>query len=210
MKNNLFIVAKSGWSYLGYSAAACLLFFILDMNFLLFLSLLSMLFFLYIFRNPEREMPLVQKSALISPVDGVISAVEELEGSEYRYKIEIDSSCSDVAVLRLPMNAKAISSRMVNGTRVSKKSKLFSALNEYAEIVFLDNEGNSVKIKHQLKQSFAPIDIDLPLNQELLQSARYGCMVNGVTTLFIQSNFRLNVKVGEEVKASTTLLGYFS
>jgi len=210
MQNNLFIIAKSGWKYIGYALAAFIIFFILDIEFLAFLALVTIAFLLYLFRNPEREMPFLQKNALLSPVDGVITAIEEVQNSEYRYKIEIESSYCNVGVLRLPMNAKVTSFKMVHGSRMSQKSKLFSSLNEYAEILFVDSEENSVKINHRLKQSFAPIDIYLQMNQELVQGARYGSMINGVTSLYIESNFRLNVTVGQELSASKTLIGYFS
>jgi len=63
---------------------------------------------------------------------------------------------------------------------------------------------------HRLKQSFDSIHIDAFVNQTRLQGGRYGVMLNGVTTLYLPLNFRLNVNVGNQVKASETLVGYFS
>ncbi|MEN4054108.1 MULTISPECIES: phosphatidylserine decarboxylase [Sulfurimonas] len=210
MRNNLFIIAKSGWRYIGYAASAFLLFSIIDLEFFAFLSFVVMLIFVYVYRNPERQMPFYQQNSFIAPADGVVTAIEELEDSEYAYKIEIESSYFDVGVLRVPMNAQVASINIVRGSRVGKNSKLFSLLNEYAELLFVDNENNSVNIVHREKQGFAPIDIDLVKGQELMQGARYGVMVNGVTSIYLKSNFRLNISVGQELRASETLIGYFS
>ena len=210
MRNNLFIIARSGWRYIGYSAAAFLLFSILDLEFLAFLAFAAMLLFVYVYRNPERQMPFYQQNSFIAPADGVVTAIEELQDSEYTYKVDIESSYFDVGVLRVPMNAKVASIKVVRGSRVGKNSKLFGLLNEYAELLFIDSANNSVKIVHREKRSFAPLDIDLVKEQELMQGARYGVMLNGVTSIYLKSNFRLNISVGQEIKVSETLIGYFS
>jgi len=210
MRNNLFIIAKSGWKYIGYAAVAFVVFSILDLDFLALFAALFTIFFIYAFRNPEKEMPFYQENSLVAPADGVITAIEQLEDSEYAYRVDIESSYFNIAVLRVPMNAKVESIETVKGARNAKNSKLFPLLNEYAELVFVDNAENRVKVLHRLKQSFAPIDIDLVQNQELMQRARYGTMINGVTSIYLKSNFRVNVSVGQESSASETLLGYFS
>jgi len=35
-------------------------------------------------------------------------------------------------------------------------------------------------------------------------------MMSGISELYLPKNFRLNISQGDEVKASQTLLGYFS
>ncbi len=155
-------------------------------------------------------MPFFQPNSVVAPVDGVVTTIQQLEDSEYAYKIDIESSYFNIGVLRFPMDAKVETVTVVKGSRVAKNSKLFPLLNEYAELVFVDNAENKVKVLHRLKQSFAPIDIDLVKNQELMQRTRYGTMINGVTSIYLKSNFRLNVSVGQETSASETLIGYFS
>ncbi len=210
MRNNLFIIAKGGWHYIGYSVSAFLLFSILDLDFFALLAFVAVLIFVYVYRNPERQMPFYQQNSFVAPTDGVVTAIEELEDSEYAYKIEIESSYFDVGVLRVPINGKVASINIVKGSRVGKRSKLFSLLNEYAELLFVDNENNSVKITHREKQGFTPIDIDLVKGKDLMQGTRYGVMINGITSIYLKSNFRLNISIGEELRASETLIGYFS
>jgi len=67
-----------------------------------------------------------------------------------------------------------------------------------------------LKITHRLKQSFSPLFIEAIESHNLQQIARYGLMINGITSIYFPDNFRLNVNVGDELKASESLIGYFS
>jgi len=206
MKSNLFIIAKSGWKYIGYSFGISIFFFLLDLEVLAFIVLLCALFLLYHFRNPERELPLMEKKSILSPVDGTIVSIETLKDSDYGYAIEIESSCWDVSVLRAPCSAEIVELQIIRGSRVGKKSKLFSLLNEYAEIVFKDEDQKSTKVIHRLQQGFAPITIDCSKNQKLMQGKRYGMAQNSITTVYIDKETTLQAVVGQTVFASTTLL----
>jgi len=207
MNSNLFIIAKSGWHYIAYTLAAFIVFELLDLEFLALLSLIAMLFSLFLFRNPEREAVLLENDMIFSPVDGIVTSIEELNDPSYAYKIEICSSCFNVAVLRAPMTSEVVAVKIVRGSRVGIKSKLFSLLNEYAEIVFQDKNENSIKVVHRLKQGFAPISLDIIKQQKLLQGGRYGLAQNGITTLYFQKNFTTKLQVGQEVLAAVTSLG---
>ncbi len=210
MKTNLLPLAKEGISYFLYSLAFFILFLLLDFDFLAFLTFTITLFIGYSFRNPERELCVFEASSFLSPVDGIVQSIEELEDNEYAYKIEIQSSCTDVAVLRVPSNAIVSKLLKYNGARTSKDSKLFTTLNENAEISFITQEENKFKIIHTLERSFAPLFIELDEKQKLFQTARYGLMLNGRTSIYLPQNFRANITIGSELKASESLMGYFS
>lgn len=210
MKTNLLPLAKEGISYFLYSLAFFILFLLLDFDFLAFLTFTITLFIGYSFRNPERELCVFEASSFLSPVDGIVQSIEELEDNEYAYKIEIQSSCTDVAVLRVPSNAIVSKLLKYNGARTSKDSKLFTTLNENVEISFITQEENKFKIIHTLERSFAPLFIELDEKQKLFQTARYGLMLNGRTSIYLPQNFRANITIGSELKASESLMGYFS
>lgn len=210
MINNLFPISKTGIKYICCAFFFFVVFEILDVDFLANLSFVSILVFLYLFRNPEREIPTFAEASLVSPVDGVIRAIDEIDDKEYAYKIEIETSYKDVALLRAPMNAKVETLALSKGTRVSKHHALFEKTNENVSIEFRDSLDNKIKLVHRLKQSFHPLSLDIILNQELRQSTRYGVALNAITTMYIPKNFRLNASVNNELIASQTLLGYFS
>ncbi|MDF1883585.1 phosphatidylserine decarboxylase [Sulfurimonas sp. SAG-AH-194-C21] len=210
MKTNLLPLAKEGISYFLYSLTFLVLFLFLDFDFLAFVTFLITLFIGYSFRNPERELSLFEPASFLSPVDGVMESIEELSNHEYAYKIEIQSFCRDVAILRVPANATVSNVVQKNGTRVARDSKLFRTLNENVELSFTTKEENTFKIIHNLAQSFTPLFVELQNKQKVFQTARYGLMLNGKTTVYLPQNFRVNISIGSELKASESLIGYFS
>ncbi|MFA6137598.1 MAG: phosphatidylserine decarboxylase [Sulfurimonas sp.] len=210
MRNNLSPVAKEGLKYIGCSLLLFAIFAVLDFEILEFIAFFALLFFVFIYRNPERATKIYEKNSVLSPVDGVVLSIEEIEDKEYAYKIEIESSYFDVAFLRVPFNSSLKSVNIKRGGRLSKIGSLAKKINEHAELLFEDEKSNKMKVLHMLKCSVDEIKIGISEGQNLLQSLRYGLMINGVTTLYLPQTFRLNISVGQEVTASESLIGYFS
>ena len=210
MKSNLLPIASAGFKYLASATLAFLIFLIFDIEFLAFISFALILAFAYMFRNPEREVPSFEKNSLVSPVDGHIMSIEDIQDSEYTYKLEIDSTYFNVGVLRTPFDSTLQSVTIRKGARLSKASGLSEYINENAELIFVDENSNSVKVIHQLKRSCDDISIDVKTSQSTKQASRYGVMINGTTTIYLPKNFRLNVTLGSELVGSQTLIGYFS
>ena len=210
MKSNLLPIAKEGWLYIGYSLLAFIIFAILDLELFELLAFLFAIFFIFVFRNPERELPRFEKNSVISPVDGTVLAIDEIDDTEYAYKVTVDNSYLDVSILRSPVSGIIYSVKQENGSRLGENSLLSEKLNENASIVFEDVNSNKLKVSHRLKHSFNGIKIDSIKSQNMLQTSRYGVMVNGVTAIYLPQNFRLNITVGNELKASESLVGYFS
>lgn len=210
MKNNLFPIAKEGWNYIGYSFLSFIIFAVLDLEFLEFISFIFTIFFIYLYRNPERLVPFVQDNSVVSPVDGVVQSIEEISDEEYAYKVEIDSSYLNVSILRSPFSSSLKVSKFQRGARLSKFDELSKKINENTELIFEDDNSHKLKIRHMLKQSFTKMALNSLETQNVIQGSRYGVMVNGVTTIYLPKNFRLNVNVGTEVEGSQTLIGYFS
>ncbi|EQB40070.1 hypothetical protein M947_03345 [Sulfurimonas hongkongensis] len=210
MNNNLLPIAKEGFNHIGFAFLAFVFFSIFDFEFFEFLAFVMVIFLLFVYRNPERMSPNFEAKSVVSPVDGTVLSIEEFDDSEYAYKVEINSNYFDTSLLRSPLSATIKSIDMKHGARLSKDSSLSRDLNERVEIVFEDSFKNVVKVKHMLKQSFDNIKVDLNAKQKTLQGARYGLMINGVTTIYLPQNFRINLSIGQEVNASQSLVGYFS
>lgn len=210
MHSNLLPVAKEGWTYLAYASLAFILFTILDLEILSILSLLSIFLLIFSFRNPERELPVFEENSVLSPVDGKLISIDEYDDAKYRYKIAIESSLLDVAILRAPMNATVSSCVKKNGAKLNLDTKLATKINENASIIFEDSNQNSLKVSHLVKQSFCGVTLNNIKEKSFMQSSRYGVMLNGITYIYVPQNFRLNVKIGDSIQASKSLLGYFS
>ena len=210
MRNNLLPIAKEGWKYIAYSFAAFIIFAVVDLELLSGLAFVLSAFFIFVYRNPERELPRFEQNSVVCPVDGTILSIDEIDGKDYAYKVTIDSNYLDVPVLRSPISGSVVSLDKSHGTRLGLDSTLANKLNESVNIVFEDNNSNKLKVSHKLKQSLDGIQIDSFKSQNMLQTSRYGVMINGITTIYLPQNFRLNISVANEVKASETLVGYFS
>jgi len=211
MKNNLLPIAKEGWQYIAYSVFAIVIFSSLGFGFLEFLSLFITAFFIYVYRNPERESLVYEKNSVVSPVDGSVISIDEInEANNYSYKLTINSNYFDVSLLRSPLSSNISSIKKQYGSRLSSYSSLSQKINEQTELIFEDDNENVLKVEHIINQSFAPIDINIIKKQKLLQGSRYGVMLSGKTVLYLPQNFRINVSIGDQVKASQSLIGYFS
>lgn len=210
MKNNLFIISKNGYKYIAYALFIGIIFGVLDLEFFSLLSFLAALFFVYSFRNPEREVSFLDDKAVVSPVDGVVKAIDEVKEGEYTYKIVIESSYMHVGVLRSPLSGHLESTKILRGTRISKKSKLFYDLNENAELIFVDRDNNRAKVVHRLKQSFAPIAVNILGTEKVQKGICYGYAINTISELYLPKNFRLDIKPSSEIQAARTLIGCFS
>jgi phosphatidylserine decarboxylase len=210
MKNNLFIISRSGYAYIGYALLAAIVFGVLDLEIFSFAAFLVALFFAYSFRNPERELSFLDEKAVVSPVDGVVKTIEEISDKEYAYKVIIESNYMNVGILRVPVSGTIEDTKIIRGARTSKKSKLFYDLNEMAEIIFVDAHNNKVKVLHRLKQSVTPVTIEVSQNDTAYKGSRYGYAINNISELYLPKNFRFDIKPHNEIQAVHSLIGYFS
>jgi len=208
MNNNLLPIAKEGWSYVAYSFIAFLVLGFLDLEFLQFFSFLTILLFLYIFRNPERQMPSFEKGGVISPVDGTITSIQELKDHNYSYKITIESSYFDVSILRAPIESSIKSIDILKGAKLSKLSNLSDKLNEKMELVFEDINSNKIKVTHQNILGFSDIKSDAFISKKFVQGSRYGVMTKGITSVYFPKNTKLDVATGMELKAGESIIAH--
>lgn len=207
MKSNLLPIAKESSKYIFTSGVVFLLAWILGFGKIAFLAFLISIFFLYVFRNPEREINPYEQGSIISPVDGVVVDIEEILDSD-EYRVDIESSYFDVALLRVPFNATLESLEHIKGARLDSNAKDFYKLNEYATLNFRLDDLKQIKVIHRVKNSFAPLSLDLRVNQKLLCGSRYGYMLNGLTSIYTPRDSRLNIELGSRVEASSTIIGY--
>lgn len=210
MKNNLFIISPNGYRYIAYALLTSFIFTLLDLEFFSLVAFFLALFFVYSFRNPERELSFLDHTAVVSPVDGIVKAIDEIDDAYYAYKVTIESNYLNVGILRVPLTANLQALTLLKGARTSKKSKLFYDLNEMAELVFVDENENNVKVVHRLKQTFAPLNVQIYQNENLHKGSRYGYALNNITELYLPKNFRLDIKLNKEIEAAHSLIGYFS
>ena len=209
MKNNLFPISNNGLKYIFYAFVASIVFAVFDLDTLSFLAFVLIFVIVYLFRNPEREVSIFDAGSVVSPVDGEVVSIEELSDAEYGYKVVIKSGYLDIGVLRAPCNGYVTKVALKNGARLSYTTPTSKALNAQVELFFKQEKHNTIKVKHIIAQSFAPLALTVFQSQSIRQSSRYGFMLHGYTEIYIPKNFRLNLHRGSKLKASQSLLGFF-
>jgi phosphatidylserine decarboxylase len=170
--------------------------------------LLLAVFFLWFFRDPEREIP-DTPGAVVSPADGKVTDVSVIAaGGEKRTRISIFLSVFDVHVNRSPMAGVVREVRYQRGRFLNAMNAASAEHNEQ-NIVTLDGSGQVVIFK-QIAGLLARRIVFYPKVGDLLQRGqRVGLIKFGsrVDVLF-DGNARLRVKVGDMVRGGSSVIAY--
>lgn len=86
-------------------------------------------FVLWFFRDPARTVP-DQEGVVVSPADGIVTAVESLFGQEFATRISIRLSLLDVHVTRAPVSGRITAIEYRRGSFRSAYDESSSAQNE--------------------------------------------------------------------------------
>lgn len=207
MKNNLFPISKEGWNYIAYAVVLFLLLGFLDLEFLQFFAFVSIMFFIYIYRNPERQIMALEKGGVVSPVDGRVSDLQEDSNGTV---ITVESSYLDVSVLRVPISGTVKNIKAVKGSSLGKNSPKSEILNEQLTIDFEDEKQRLLSVSHLSTLNFANISHDLNDSQKLIQGFRYGVMPKGITKISLPRSSKVNVGIGDELKGCESIIAYLS
>ncbi len=213
-QSDTFIIAKEGWKFLIGSIAAFVIFIILDWDFLQLLSLVAAILFAYVYRNPERIVPYYQENSIVSVADGRVRSIETVESCPMLegpcYKVEIVSGFFDTSLLRMPYDAEITEIDLRRGSRLSAVSSLAAQLNEQARLFFKNEAGHSCVVEHMLDQSIDALSLHGTHGRNAPQGSRYGLMLRGTHSIYLPAKSRVALKVGDEVRAGETLVGYFA
>lgn len=211
------MITKYGYSTIGIVAIVsfvliCLSFFssIPTIKYLLiFSSILLMIFTLNFFRDPERVTP-KDKNLIISPADGKIIVIKEVEENNYLHsngkQISIFMSPLNVHVNRIPISGKVEYLKYRAGKFIKAFDDKASDENERMEIGINSPIG---KVFFTQVAGFVArrIVTDLTLGDEVLCGRRFGMIKFGSRVdIVAPENFNVKAKVGDNVTAGETIL----
>ena len=98
MNANIQIIAKEGWLGASVWALVFLISAYFELGILTFIIFLGLVFWLYMFRNPERIEDL-DSTSFAAPIDGIVKSIDILEDSVC---VQIQTRCYDIGVIRAP------------------------------------------------------------------------------------------------------------
>jgi phosphatidylserine decarboxylase len=172
------------------------------------LPFLLALFFLWFFRDPDREIP-QDPRAVVSPGDGKVTDVSPvIVGNEKRTRISIFLSVFDVHVNRSPIAGVIRDVRYQRGKFLNAMNVASAEHNEQ-NIVTVEGDGQTVIFK-QIAGLLARRIVFYPkVGDRLERGQRVGLIKFGSRVdVLIGSAASLNVKVGDRVRGGASVLAY--
>ena len=172
--------------------------------------LVFLVLILQFFRNPDRP-PLGLEDAVVSPVDGKVVIVKEVEEPEYfkgkRLQVSIFMSPLNVHVTRYPVSGKVVFSKYHPGKYLVAWHPKSSILNERTTIV-VDNPSYGEVLYRQIAGAVARRIVNYAEEgQAVMQGTDAGFIKFGSRVdVFLPIETPVFVKEGQVVKGGVTLI----
>jgi phosphatidylserine decarboxylase len=170
--------------------------------------LLLAVFFLWFFRDPERDIP-DAAGAVVSPGDGKVTDVSFVTmGGEKRARISIFLSVFDVHVNRSPIAGIVTDARYQRGKFLNAMNPASAEQNEQ-NIVSVEGDGQLVVFKQIAGLLARRIVFHPKIGDRLERGQRVGLIKFGSRVdVLLDAAADLRVKVGDRVRGGASVLAY--
>ena len=168
-------------------------------------------FMLWFFRNPERCPP-EGDDLVISPADGRVLAVEDVDDTQYvggrTLKVSIFMSVFDVHVNRAPISGQVIRKRYVPGKFLVASLDKASDQNERSALTLMDDADRQLTVV-QIAGLVARRIVTYPEEGDALERGRrYGLIRFGSRLeLYLPPGTAVHVKPGDRTRSGETVIG---
>ncbi len=187
LKDVLIPIHRAGWPFIGAAlVAAVLLAFLWEPLF--WLGLLVAAFCTYFFRDPERVVP-VRGGLVVSPADGLVSAVEPAApppelgmGEGLRPRISIFLNVFDVHINRVPADGTISALSYRKGTFINAALDKASEENERQSVRMTTPDGRDIAFVQIAGLVARRIVCDLVQGQSVRAGERFGLIRFGSRT----------------------------
>ena len=181
--------------------------------FLYFGFFIEFLWTVSFFRVPTRETNLGDNN-ILSSADGEIVVIEKIIENEFykeeRIQVSVFMSPFNVHVNWYPFNGKVSYTKYHPGKFLFAKNPKSSELNERNSVVVENKDGNSILIR-QIAGIMAKRIISYAKPEDIAKQGeefgiiRFGSRVD----FFLPCDAKINVKIGDKVKAKQTVIAHF-
>ncbi len=165
-------------------------------------------FFLWFFRDPERQIPQTE-GAVVSPGDGKVTDVSPVivDGIE-RQRVSVFLSVFDVHVNRSPMSGVIRDVHYKRGKFLNAINPASAVENEQ-NIVTVEGDGHTVIFKQIAGVLARRIVFSKRVGDRVARGERVGLIKFGSRVdLLVDSSAKLQVKPGDRVKGGATVMAY--
>ena len=166
-------------------------------------------FFLWFFRDPDRQIPAMAE-AVVSPADGKVTDVSiiELHGRPHK-RISIFLSVFNVHVNRSPIEGVVTGVEYRRGKFGNAMGAISSEENEQ-NIVTVQGQGKTVVFKQIAGLLARRIVFDKKTGDPVARGERVGLIKFGSRVdVVLDASVNVHVKVGDHVKGGSSVLGAF-
>jgi phosphatidylserine decarboxylase len=206
-----FPLAASGWPYLlGYLFLASVA-SALCVWWLAALLWVMSIFIAFFFRDPARDA-FAPSGSVLSPADGRVVVVEEVDASEFpggrALMISVFMSVFNVHVNRNPIGGVVLRVEYKAGAFVNAAHRDASHSNERVEAVMKDAADNVIKVVQVAGLVARKIECGLLPGEKVQQGHRFGMIRFGSRLdVYLPIGSRAKVSRGQKVKAGISVLG---
>ena len=165
-------------------------------------------FFLWFFRDPEREIP-GDPGAVVSPADGKVTEVAPITaGGVRRTRISIFLNVFNVHVNRSPIAGVIQNVTYKKGQYLNAMNPASAELNEQ-NLVAVEGAGHVVEFKQIAGLLARRIVFNKKVGDRVERGERVGLIKFGSRVdVVLDASANLRVKVGDHVKGGATVLAY--
>lgn len=209
------IIASEGYPFIVFSLVVTVFVAILGRNYWLisFFAFLT-IFIVCFFRNPERYFD-DQEKIIISPADGKIIKIENVEvngtiSGKYK-KISVFMNVFNVHVNRAPYQGKIESIHYHEGKFFSANLDKASEDNERNEVLIRTDDGRIIWTVQIAGLIARRIVCWVTPGMNIKKGERFGLICFGSRVdVYLPEDSKIAVKLNDKVKAGQTALGYLS
>ncbi len=173
---------------------------------LLFLLLLVLLF---IFRIPNRVIVCNDSKAILSPIDGRVTKIENVFDKYLGESVEISikNAFYDAGAFYTPFKMDISDIALRHGLFLCSELKSARMMNENVSI-FASSGGSNVVLRIYAGSFDRKLKLD-NLSHSLTVGDKMGFLINGTVSILLPRDTRIHVGLGDELK-SGSLLGYLA
>tara|TARA_B100000470_G_scaffold197081_1_gene166943 strand:- start:178 stop:828 length:651 start_codon:yes stop_codon:yes gene_type:complete len=202
---------KEGYRFLAIAGVATFVLLLIS-KFLGILSLIITIWIYYFFRDPER-FSINDENYLLSPADGVISQIIDVNGPEElglknkKYtRVSIFMNVFDCHVNRVPSSGKIIQIFYKPGEFINASLDKASEKNERNYVKMINKNGDELILVQIAGLIARRILCDKKENDEIVQGDRFGMIRFGSRVDIYFENYQLMVSINQKTIAGETIL----
>lgn len=209
-----FPIASAGYPLIFATAFATSVLALLQLRALAILGLTVTFFIAYFFRDPDRVVP-VSDGAVVSPADGRVIIAGKADHTLFYdgpcQKVSIFMSVFNVHVNRIPHEGQVEKIEYHPGKFVNASLDKASEGNERNAVFMVTDRGQRFCMVQIAGLIARRIICHVQAGETVYRGRRFGMICFGSRLdVYLPPEAKLNVTVGDRVKAGTSIVGYLS